>query len=120
MAAPHTLPLPRPLPHPNALMDAVREVIDSNRADGYQPNRFVGATQYGNAANLLAVCRDLINNPETLEWLEKAMQSFPTLLTLEDFVCRYGSSWGFDAATIQVACARAVFFDQIAGHTRYS
>src|SRR5438552_3693906 len=94
-------PLPtRPLPYPPTLSAAVREVIDSNRADGYPPNRFVGATQDGFAPNLLAVCSNLINKGDTLEWLEKALQSHPTLLTLEDLVCSYGSSWDFDAATI--------------------
>jgi hypothetical protein len=120
MAAPNTLLPTRPLPHPHSLSAAVRAVIDSNRADGYPPNRFVGATQDGLAPNLLAVCCKLINKGETLEWLEKALQSHPTLLTLEDLVCCYGSSWGLDAATIQVACDRSAYFNQLAGHTRYA
>jgi hypothetical protein len=109
----------RPLPNPPTLSDAVQEVINSNSADGYTPTRFMGATQSGLAPNLLGVCSKLINRGETLEWLEKALQSFPTLLTLEDLVCHYGSGWGFDATTIQNACARSSYFDQLAGHTRY-
>jgi hypothetical protein len=121
MAASNPQLLPtRPLPHPQSLSAAVREVIDSNRADGYPPNRFVGATQDGFAPDLLAVCRNLINKGETLEWLEKALEGHPTLLTLEDLVCRYGSGWGFDSATIQVACDRSLYFDTLANHTRYS
>jgi hypothetical protein len=69
---------------------------------------------------LLAVCSRLINKGEILEWLERALVSHPTLLTLEDFVCPRGSEWGFDAATIQMACALATHFDRIAGNTRYS
>jgi hypothetical protein len=110
----------RPLPHPSSLGEAVRAVIDSNRADGYPPNRFVGVTQDGLAPNLLGVCSDLINSGETLEWLERALQDHPTLLTIEDFVCCYGSSWGFNAATVQAACDRAAYFNQLAGHTRYA
>jgi hypothetical protein len=110
---------PRQLPTPQTLGDAVRDVINSNVADDYPPNRFRGATQDGLAPNLFDVCRGLINNHETLDWLEKAVTDHPTLLTLEDLVCRYGSGWGFDHATIQNASARATYFNQLAGHTRY-
>lgn len=120
MATSNTLLPTRPLPHPSSLSAAVRAVIDSNVSDGYHPNRFISETQDGNAPNLLAVCSRLINSPETLEWLEKALHTHPTLLTLEDLVCPYGSSWAFDAATIQVACDRSTYFNQITGHTRYS
>jgi hypothetical protein len=51
-----------------------------NRADGYPPNRFAGVIQNGLAPNLLAVWSKLINNGETLEWLEEALQSHPMLL----------------------------------------
>lgn len=95
-------------------------MIDSNRADGYPPNRFVTATQEGFAQNLLAVCSRLINNDENLEWLENALQSHPSLLTLEDLVCVYGFDWGFDHATIQQASGRAAYFNQLTGHTRYA
>lgn len=110
----------RPLPTPQTLSAAVRLVIESNREDGYTPTRFIQVTQEGFAPNLLTVCSKLINKGEILEWLEKALASHPMLLTLEDFVCVRGSEWGFDAATIQMACARATHFDHIAGSTRYS
>jgi hypothetical protein len=108
------------MPNPNNISGAVCEVIDSNRTDNYNPKIFVSKTQHGLATNLLSVCDDLINNPENLEWLEKAVTDHPTLLMLEDLVCRHGLAWGFDAATIQNACARSAYFDTIAGHTRYS
>jgi len=116
---PVTASSPRPLPSPQTLPSAVRNVIDSNIADGYQPNRFRGATQDGLAPNLLDVCSKLINKGETLEWLESALNSHPSLLTLEDLVCRYGSGWGFDQSTVQNACARASYFNQLVGYTRY-
>jgi hypothetical protein len=121
MAAQNIYALPtRPLPNPQSLIDAVREVIDSNRADYYNPKIFAGKTQHGLAPNLLAVCNNLIDSPGTIEWLEKAVENHPTLLTLEDLVCRHGSRWGFNATTIQNACARSAYFDTIAGHIRYS
>ena len=110
----------RPLPTPQTLSAAVSLVIDSNRQDGYTPTRFIQVTQEGSAPNLLAVCSRLINKGEILEWLERALESHPMLLTLEDFVCIRGSELGFDAATIQMACARVTHFDRIAGNTRYS
>jgi len=67
----------RRLPNPQTLSDAVHEVIDSNTADGYPPTRFIGATQGGFAPNLLAVCSKLINDRETLQWLEKPLQGRP-------------------------------------------
>ena len=107
----------RPLPTPQTLSAAVRLVIESNREDGYTPTRLIQFTQEGFARNLIAVCSRLINKGEILEWLERALERHPMLLTLEDFVCLRGSEWGFDAATIQMACARATHFDHIAGST---
>lgn len=112
--------MPRPLPNVQSLPDAVRSVIASNVADGYTPTRFAGVTQDGTAPNLVDVCRKLINDPATLEWIEGELEKFPNLLTIEDFVCRQGASWGFDQATIEMACARAVRFDQVAARTRYA
>jgi hypothetical protein len=114
-----TVSVPLLLPTPQTLGDAVREVISSNIADLYPPNRFRGATKDGLAQNLLDVCRDLINNHDTLAPLEKAVLSHPALLTLEDLVCRYGAGWAFDQTTIQNARARSTYFDQLAGRTRY-
>jgi hypothetical protein len=110
----------RRLPTPPTLSAAVQLVIESNHEDGYTPTRFIQVTQEGFAPNLLAVCRRVINKGEILEWLERALASHPMLLTLEDFVCLRGTEWGFDAATIQMACARATHFDRIAGGTRDS
>jgi hypothetical protein len=42
------------------------------------------------------------------------------LVTLEDFVSRRGLEWGFAGETIKIAGERAVYFDQIAGGTRYA
>jgi hypothetical protein len=110
---------PRQLPVPQSLSDAVRIVIESNVNDGYPPNRFRADTQDGFAPNLLDVCAKLINKPETLQWIENSLISRPMLLTLEDLVCNRGANWGFDPATIQQACGRRTYFDQLSGYTRY-
>ena len=110
----------RRLPNVRSLCAAVSEVIRSNRRDGYNPTRFIGITQDGTAPNLLAVCRKLIMSPETLEWLENGLDKFPQILTLEDFVSRFGADWGFDEAAIETARARAQRFDDVAGAVRYT
>jgi hypothetical protein len=110
----------RSLPNPQTLNEAVRCVIESNRSDGYIPTRFILSTQDGTASDLLAVCMKLINNGETLEYLDSALKRFPTLLTIEDFVSRRGAEWGFDERTVEMACARSIHFDQIAQSSRYT
>ncbi len=109
----------RILPNPRDLKDAVRCVIESNSADGYVPSRFIQATGDGNAPDLLAVCRRLISKGETLQYLDSALKRISTLLTLEDLVSWRGAEWGFDNATIDIARNRSVYFDQVAGRTRY-
>ena len=108
----------RPLPNAQSLREAVRAVIE--QPDGYPATRFVSATQDGNAPNLVDVCRNLINNREAVEYREKELKTFPYLLTIEDFVWRQGSLWGFDERTIEMARACAERYDQVAGYTRYT
>jgi hypothetical protein len=109
----------RVLPNPHDLKDAVRCVIESNSADGYVPIRFIQATGDGTAPDLLAVCRRLISEGENLQYLDSVMKHFSTLLTLEDLVSWRGAEWDFDHATIDIARARSVYFDQVARRSRY-
>lgn len=109
----------RSLPKVQTLRQAVRQVIESNKSDGYVPTRFIQATGNGDVPDLLSVCERLIAKSETLEYLENALRRFPTLLTLEDFVVRYGVTWGFSGDIIKVAKARVEYFDLIAGAGRY-
>ena len=110
----------RPLPAVTTLQEAVEQVINSNQRDGCVPTRFIQTTEHGRASNLLAVCERLIQKGETVENLEDALRKFPTLLTLEDFVSRFGDGWGFSRTTVYIAKQRVSYFDQIAGDTRYS
>lgn len=110
----------RLLPAVTTLQEAVEKVIESNSRDGYVPSRFIQATEYGRAPSLTRVCENLIQKGETLEYPEDALKKFPTLLTLEDFVSRFGEGWGFSRATVDIAKQRAAYFDQIAGGARYS
>ena len=96
--------MPRPLPEVQSLREAVLEVI--NQGVGDPATRFISVTQYGEAPNLVEVCRNLINDPATLEYRENELRKYPSLLTIEDFVCRNGSRWRFDDATVRMACAR--------------
>jgi hypothetical protein len=110
----------RSLPNVSSLQEAVKEVIKSNKADGYPPNRFIQATRDGYAPNLPEICNGLITKGETLQWLEEAFKKHSDLLTLEDFVSKYGKQWGFSQDTIKIAEARAQYFDQLVKHKRYS
>jgi hypothetical protein len=71
-----------------SLGKAVERVVTSNRKDGYLPTRFIQITEGGYAGDLLERCARVIEKGETLQYLEIALQRFPTLLTLEDFVSR--------------------------------
>ena len=110
----------RPLPKVNSLAQAVMEVITSNQKDGYNPSRFIQITKGGYDDDLFMVCNSLICIGTTLEWLENALKKHPDLLTLEDFVARYGSTWNFSSETMSIAKARACYFDQLTKHQRYS
>ena len=109
----------RPMPTPKNLVAAVQCVIESNRADGYVPTRFIQITEDGTAPNLLAICTRLINKGELLEYLESAVKACPKLLLLEDLVSKQGAEWGFDERTVEMAAARSKRFDEVARGKRY-
>ena len=114
--------MPAQLPSPKSLADAVREVIRQNKELGYQPNRFIGATQEGYSPNLRQVCIDLMYGGDALQALEDALERYPTLLTLEGLVARsqFGSEWEFDKDVFEQAEARVQYFDERVGNRRWS
>jgi hypothetical protein len=110
----------RILPDAHSLQQAVHAVIASNKDDGYTPIRFMQITANGHTPDLLPVCEGLIANGATLEYIDKALQSYPTLLTLEDYVARSGGTWGFSPETFTTAQGRVLYFDTVAGARRYA
>jgi|ERR1700688_1285070 len=108
---------PRPLPSAETLQEAVLRVIDNE--DGWPATRFEAATDRGQAPDLVRIIRNLIMDAATVEFRERELRQFPYLLTIEDYVWRSGSQWGFDARTIREARAHSDFYDQIAG-SRYA
>jgi hypothetical protein len=64
--------LPRrfiPLPQVQSLHDAVLAVI--NQPQGKAATRFIQATEYGNAPNLVQVCTNLIQSSDAVAFVEK-------------------------------------------------
>ena len=113
-------PSPRVLETPSSLREAVRIVISQGEG-GRPPRVFAEATQYGDAPDLVTVCSNFINRGETLQYLENELRNFPYMRTIEDFVCRYGMTWGFNQTTVNNACGRVAYFDdQVARFTRYN
>ncbi len=110
-----------PVPNPSVLSDAVREIIRQNKAVGYNPTRFIAATKEGAADNLVAVCTNLILKPETHEWLQKAVEANPSILTLEDLVTHsaHGREWGFSEEAVDIAEARSLHLDTAVGFQRW-
>lgn len=111
---------PRALPAPQNLEEAVELVIQYNKADGYNPTRFIALVRGRSGSALQRICDQLITNPETLAHIDKAFTPHPQLLTIEDFVAEYGALWGFTPSTIESAQARTKYFNQLAGSTRYA
>jgi hypothetical protein len=60
--------------------------------------------------------------PDAVAYVEKEIAGgVPNLLTIEDFICLQGHTWGFSSTAIQTARAGAQHYDNVAGlgHPRY-
>ena len=114
--------MPNHLPTPTTLRDAVETVIVQNTEIGYTPTRFIMAVRRVEDTGLVKVCTELICNPATLEALEKALDSYPNLLTLEDLLVgsTYGQDWEFGQDALDQAIARTQWFDKRVGYQRWS
>ena len=95
------------LPSPATLREAVELVIKQNSDIGYTPTRFIVIVSSVEDAGLVRVCTNLIESSSALEALEKAVVTFPGLLTLEDLISgsMYGSQWGFEQSALNQARA---------------
>ncbi len=107
------------LAHPGTLRNAVREVIEQNKSMGHNATRFSQATVNGQAHNLGEICERFICSPNAVAAIGNAIRERGGLLTIEDYVVRWGSEWGFDALVIHVAGESAEWFDRIVGYKRY-
>jgi hypothetical protein len=83
------------------------------QSEGDPATRFEQAIQGRTGQDLVNVVSRMINNHEAVEYREKEVRRFPNLLTIEDYVCRYGTEWEFDQGTIDNASANAQYFDQV-------
>ena len=111
---------PQLLGHPGNLRNAVQEVIRQNTSVGYPAPRFRQVTLECEAPDLRRVCEGLIESGTAIEAMETAVRNYPNLLTLEDYVLRWGPEWGFNPEMIERARASSEWFDRIAGFRRYS
>ena len=110
------------LPSPATLREAVELVIKQNSDIGYTPRRFIMIVSSVEDARLVRVCTNLIESPSALEALEKAVVTFPGLLTLEDLIFGsiYGSQWGFEQSALDQAKASVRWFDRCVRRKRWS
>ena len=105
--------------NPGSLQNAVRNVIDNNTGLGYPSLGFKRATLDGSHPELLAVCQELIASSRAVSAMEEAVKQYLGLLTLEDYVMRWGSEWGFGPETVEIAGASAEAFDMLSGSRRW-
>ena len=112
-------PTPQILRKPESLRIAVKRVIAQNSSVGYNAPRFVQATLNGEAPDLLQRCGGLLVSSTALEAMLKAVQEYYGLLTLEDFVMRWGSDWGFNSMLVDTARGSSSMFDNAAGRKRW-
>ena len=105
--------------NPGSLQNAVRNVIENNTGLGYPSLGFKRATLDGSHPELLAVCQELIASSRAVSAMEEAVKQYLGLLTLEDYVMRWGSEWGFGPETVEIAGASAEAFDKLLGFQRW-
>lgn len=109
----------RTLPTVTSLRSALEAVIKSNKADKYPPNRFVQIVANTEDSELIRVCTELICSKSAFSQMSNALLKQPTLLTLEDFVARFGLDWGFSEEAVANAKLRSESFDCLVNTKRY-
>ena len=114
--------MPRIVPLPTTLREAVVQVINQNASIGYRPSRFIQVTQGGYAEKLAEACDALIRKGETFETLQTQIQRDPTTLTLEDLIVHspYSRNWDLEIFTVDTAVARVEAWDKLVGKSRWT
>ena len=80
------------LPHVNNLREAVNLVIKNNKSEGYHPSLFIRITDCPDN-ELVEKCEKLIKSPSAQTHLLKVLEKHPNIITLEDFVIKYGKNY---------------------------
>ena len=88
------------LPEAISLHHAIKLVIEQNKSIGYNPNRFINKLEGLNGMALVEGVAELIKNERAVTEVYKHLEKYKEMWTIEDFVKRYGSNWGFDSETI--------------------
>jgi hypothetical protein len=101
------------------LREAVRYVIENNTNEGYPPNYFRRKTSCPDR-ELLRSCLDLLYNPNSINAVYKSLEAHPKMITLEDFIVRYGNDWGFTPDNIQKAKDSLDTFNSVPGKVKWS
>ena len=112
--------MPMKIPDLSNLREAVKAIINQNTELGYTPTRFIGVVSVKDSS-LSGICSNLLSSPKAIEAMEKAVQKYPELLTLEDILTMTTdvSDWGFDEDDIQRAKSTSVYFDRLVGYQRW-
>ena len=110
------------IPNSETLSEACQEIIEQNKSVGYIPTLFISETENGHANNLVAVCHKVIYSPTALEQLEKAVQRYRRVLSLEDLICysTHSATWGISDDARERAKATVETLDQIFGSPRWT
>jgi len=106
-----TPPQQRQLPTAKDLSEACSRVIEQSQ--GNPATYFIEATQGRSGQDLVAAISKMIRSASAREYREKELGKYPSLLTIEDYVWRYGLTWEFDRTTVEVARANALYYDQL-------
>lgn len=99
------------IPTVNSLREAVKYVIKNNTDAGYRPSYFIQDTSCSDR-ELPGRCIKLIHSLNALNAIYRALEKFPEIITLEDFIVQYGKEWGFPSETICKAQESVNTFNQ--------
>ena len=99
------------IPNVNSLREAVQYVIKNNSDAGYRPTYFIQDTSCPDR-ELPWRCIKLIHSQNALISVYSALERFPEMITLEDFVARYGEDWNLPPDTISIAQESVDTFNQ--------
>ncbi|MDE2860883.1 MAG: hypothetical protein OYI31_08465 [Chloroflexota bacterium] len=97
----------------------MRIVIENNTGLGYPSVGFRRATLDGSHSELLTVCQELIASHRAVSAMEDSVKAYRGFLTLEDYVMRWGHTWGFSPETVETAGASVEAFDRQSGFRRW-